>query len=65
MDKSTQTIAQLNDDLDHTESTIRMVYESCSDWLNDPIRESEADFVVGLMAVIANRHHLLVKDPEY
>jgi len=62
------TIAQLNDDLVHAESTLRTLFESTRDWLESEIKESGEDFVKGLQRRIIDRHPQLgsVVDPlEY
>ena len=59
------TIAQLNDDLVHTESTLRTLLESTRDWMDSEIKESGEDFVKGLQRRIIDRHPQLgwVVDP--
>jgi hypothetical protein len=60
-----KTITQLNDDLSHTESTLRSLLESTRDWLESEIKESGEDFVKGLQRRIIDRHPQLgwVVDP--
>lgn len=60
-----KTLQQLNDDLDYAESTLRMIYESCDNWLNDHIREGEADFVAGIIKTLNNRYPTMSKDIPY
>lgn len=58
-------IEQLNDDLIHTEATLRTLLEATRDWLESEIKESGEDFVKGLQRRIIDRHPQLgwVVDP--
>jgi hypothetical protein len=59
------TIEQLNDDLNRTEATLRLLLESTRDWLDSEIKESGEDYVKGLQHRIIDRHPQLgwIVDP--